>query len=138
MKQRDPALHMFQQSITKYIDDSGISKFNIDKDRLREMFENVYTYFQKGGTSSSLYFGTYKYGKLQEQLFRDMISCLLSVVNSIRTWCKSKTGHSQKFISVCQDIVDSKKCELLGISLKWTKVTLHLSRIYQHSHNKIS
>ena len=44
------------------------------------MFVNAYTFFQKGGMSSSLYFGTYKYDQLQEQSFRDMISCLSSMV----------------------------------------------------------
>ena len=96
---------------------SGTSKFNIEKGRFKEMFETVYTLFQKGGTSSSLHFGTYKYSKLQEQSFTDMILCLSSMVNSIRNLYTSTTGHPQKFISVCQDIRDSKRCELIGTSL---------------------
>ena len=67
--------------------------------------------------SSSLYFGTYKYDKLQEQSFGYMIPCLSSMVNSIRKWFTSKTGHPWKFISVRQDIWDSKRHELLDISL---------------------
>ena len=70
MKQRDHALSVFQQSVYEYINDSVTSKVTIEKDRFKEMLENAYTLFQKGGTSSSLYFGTYKYDQPEEQLFR--------------------------------------------------------------------
>ena len=72
MKQRDHALSMFQQSVYEYINDPGTSKFTIEKDRIKEMFENTYTLFQKGGTSSSLYSG-----QLQEQLFRDDLMSII-------------------------------------------------------------
>ena len=40
-----------------------------------------------------------------------MVSCLSSMVKSIRT------SYNNKFISIHQDIWDSKRCELHGISL---------------------
>ena len=58
-------------------------------------------------------FGTYKY----DQLLQDVVCSLSSMVHPNRIWYKSKTGHSQKFISVWQDIWDSKRHEVLGISL---------------------
>ena len=46
-----------------------------------------------------------------------MVSCLSSIVKSMRTWYKNKTGCHHKFISACQDIWDSKRCDLVEISL---------------------
>ena len=40
-----------------------------------------------------------------------------SMVKSIRTWYKNKTGCLHKLISVCQDIWDNQRCEHHGISL---------------------
>ena len=68
MKQGDHALHMFQQSIYKYINSSGTSKLNIEKDRLKEMFKNAYTYFQK----RHIFFSVFWY--IQVLLAKDVVA----------------------------------------------------------------
>ena len=97
-----------------YVNDSGMLKFSTKKERFKERFKNAYSYFQKGGMSSSL--------------FLVHTSMTIYKMNCSKTWSlvfhqwsipsesgtKSKTGHSQKFISVCQDIGIAKDMNTLA------------------------
>ena len=81
------------------------------------MFHDAYMVFQRGGSVSCLFVGRHKFKSLQDESFNNMKLCLSAMVLSIRNWYRNRMGQHHKFISVSQDIWDSKRWELLGVSL---------------------
>ena len=113
----EEARDSFQTSVYVYINDSGSAKRNVEKPIFRDMFHKAFEVFQAGGKPSDLVIGEHRINTIQDLKFNEMCQLIRNIVGTVRRWFLENSGSHRPFLSICHDIWDGKRRELLGISL---------------------
>ena len=115
---KDKAIKKYQESLQTFINDSAVSKYNLEKPRFKAMMQNAYNLVHDhGGSPEDLMMGVHRFTTLQDKSFTDQRTVIRTAIHSVQLWFQHHTPSAQKFISLCQDLWDGKRRELLGISL---------------------
>ncbi|KAL7579772.1 hypothetical protein ACA910_021908 [Epithemia clementina (nom. ined.)] len=106
--EKEKAILEYQQSVYSFINDSVISKYNLEKSRFKDMMENACSVIKRGGMADDLKMGVHCFETLQSESFEDATQTINAILSTVRHWYEIKSGATQKFISICQDLWDGK------------------------------
>lgn len=108
--------HEVHMAIYRFLNDCGISKSVVEKKPFRDMVDTI----SSMGTrlaSSELLMGVARYKKMQMESVKGMLASITSFVQRTRQFYYHKTGRHQGFASLCHDVADGRKREILGLSI---------------------
>lgn len=111
-------LEEFEDSVATFFNDCGIAVRNVANPKFRTMLENASTYLNHPSAKvEDLTMGVHRINTVNEKSRIQMNDNIADIVSLVRLWYLHYTGIQQKFISICHDIWDGKRRNLLGISI---------------------
>ncbi|KAL7567998.1 hypothetical protein ACA910_004584 [Epithemia clementina (nom. ined.)] len=94
--EKEKAILEYQQSVYSFINDSGISKYNLEKSRFKDMMENACSVIKRGGMADDLKMGVHRFETLQSESFEDTTQTINAILSTVRRWYEIKSGATHK------------------------------------------
>jgi hypothetical protein len=111
-------LEEFEESVAVFFNDCGIAVRNVANPKFRKMLEAAATYFNNtNGRPEDISMGVHRINSVNDKSQEDMSRNIYEIVYLVCQWYLHYTGAPTRFISICHDLWDGKRRNLLGISI---------------------